>query len=157
MKNLTLILTSILFFGSGLFFIIQESTKRIEPSVVTQKIEQDLNVAKIQNFFPPTIEDLSQIKITIHTRNSNWKKKILQSILLPFAKNPDGKYSMQIDVIENFEPVSEALLILQFNIFENKTKNKIWENSRIYHLSPEDLKDFSQPASQNQVLKENEK
>ena len=143
MKNLILILASILFLGSGLFFVLQE-TKAAPIPALTKKIEQDLNLAQIQNFFPPSTQSLSQIKIITHTKNPVWKELILKSIQLPFSKNLSGQYSLQIDAIENFEPTEEAILILQFNIFDNKTKNKIWESSRIYHLDKDTLKFFPQ-------------
>lgn len=144
MKNAFLILSVILFSGTGIFFVIEE-TRLVPHSIFSQKVERDLSLAKSQNFFPPPTQSLSQIKITIHTKNQKWKESILQSILLPFSKTPDGKYSLQIDAIENFKPPSEALMILQFNLFDNKSQNKIWESSRIYHLTVEDLKGFPNP------------
>ena len=141
MKNLILFLFSILLLSLGIFFVIQGSSKP-PVSKLAQKIDQDLTEAQRLNFFPEKVTSLSQIQIVIHTNNQSWKEKILKSLPLTFEKSKEGKYSLQIDVIENFTPSTEAILILQFNLFDNMTKNKIWENSRIYHLSKEDLQEF---------------
>lgn len=141
MKNLVLVLISIVSFALGLFLIIHEPS-HLKFTTLSQRIEQDLSTAQIQNFFSQKTRDLSQIQIVIHTKNKIWKEKILKSIILPFESLPTGSYSLQIDAIENFIPKPEAILILQFNLFENSTKNKIWESSRIYHLDSNELKEF---------------
>ena len=142
MKNLFLALTSTLFLALGVFLLIQEQR---EPAIsnFSKKVASDLIQARRQNFFPKPIESLSQIQIATHTKNKQWKQKILKSISLPFDKSSSGKYSLQIDAIESFVPEAEAILILQFNIFEDATKNKLWENSRIYHLDKIDLEEFN--------------
>ncbi len=142
MKNLFLALTSIFLLIAGVFFLVQE-TNTPAISLLAQKIDQDLIAAQQNNFFPETIHSLSQIQITTHSQNKIWKERIPKSIHLPFDQSPDGKYSLQIDAIENFTPDTEAILILQFNLFENMTKNKIWESSRIYHLDKSDLTDLA--------------
>lgn len=141
MKNLLLVLFSILFLALGILFLIQDENK---PSIsnLTKKIAEDLIQAHRQNFFPPPINSLSQIQIATHTKNTLWKQEILKSISLPFDKISSGKYSLQIDAIESFTPEAEAILILQFNLFDDATKNKLWESSRIYHLDKIDLAEF---------------
>ena len=141
MKNLVLVLTSIVSLALGLFLIIHEPS-HLKFTTLSQRIEQDLSTAQIQKFFSQKTSDLSQIQIVIHTKNKIWKEKILKSIILPFESSSTGKYSLQIDAIENFTPEPEAILILQFNLFENSTKNKIWESSRIYHLDSNELNEF---------------
>lgn len=141
MKNIIIILISASLFAIGVFFINQETTNLTSTSI-SKKIDQDLKAALNQNFFPPTIMAISKIRITVHSKTIAWKQKILSNIILPFETAPNGKYSLQIDAIENFTPSSEAILILQFNLFENLTQNKRWEGSRIYHLDKNDLAIF---------------
>ncbi len=141
MKNLIIILISACLFAIGVFFINQDTADHSATSI-SKKIEQDLKAALNQNFFPPTIQSVSKIRITIHSKSNAWKQKILSNIILPLDASPKGKYSLQIDAIENFTPSSEAILILQFNLFENLTRNKKWEGSRIYHLDKDDLAIF---------------
>ncbi len=145
MKNVITTIISIFLLASGVFFIIQGEQDSSVPALA-KKIDQDLKAAKNQNFFPKSVESVSKIRITIHTKNPHWKETILKSIILPFEVSPTGKHSMQIDVIENFSPTTEAILILQFNIFENSTQNKKWESSRIYHLDKEDLTSFAESS-----------
>ncbi len=142
MKNLFLCLISILLLLMGVFFLFQDQNK---PTIsnLTKKIAEDLNQTHRQNFFPKPIDSLSQIQIAIHTKNKLWKQKIIESIRLPFEITSKGNYSLQIDALESFTPETEAILILQFNLFENATKNKIWENSRLYHLDKIDLAEFN--------------
>ncbi len=148
MKNLVTILISVFLLALGIFFINQE-THEPQAAPLGKKIDQDLRSAQKQNFFPSTVQLVSKIRITIHTKKPAWKETILSSIILPFEVIPKGEYSLQIDAIENFTPASEAILILQFNLFENSTQNKKWEASRIYHLDKEDLTSFTATSGAN--------
>lgn len=138
MKNIIIILISVCLFFLGVFFINKDTADQ-SPTSISKKIDKDLKSALNQNFFPPTIQSVSKIRIIIHSKSKAWKQKILSNIILPFEASPKGEYLLQIDAIENFTPFSEAILILQFNLFESLTQNKKWEGSRIYHLDKNDL------------------
>jgi hypothetical protein len=111
-------------------------------SALGKEIYNDLRKAQDEKFFPEQFNSLENIKITSHSKDPKLAKKIQENSVLPFETKKDGKYTLQIDALEILEPIAEAQLILQFNLFENQTGNKIWESSRLYHLEASTTKDL---------------
>ena len=66
MKNMIALLISSGLVALGIFFINQETVEKPSTSI-SKKIDQDLRVALKQNFFPPAIQSISKIRVTIHT------------------------------------------------------------------------------------------
>lgn len=112
------------------------------------RILADLQSLSNQAFFPQGFNSLKKIRLLIHSKENGLKKTLINSVQLPFTEKDSGTHSLQIDVIENLEPNNEALIILQFNLFENETQNKIWEASRSYELTTSEVEELKPRSGQ---------
>ena len=113
---------------------------------LAKRIYVDVENLKQAKYFPSQVNSLNTIKIAIHTKDEQLKRAILQNIHLPLKAKKDGNFALQVDVIENFDPPEEAQIILQFNLYETLSRNKIWEFSRLYQLSLQEFDDLKKLA-----------
>lgn len=148
MKNIVLIITAILFLALAVVFFLkdQQPPPDLRP-LLGKRIFAELEGLKKQNVFPPEVNSLKTIKIAVHTPSVGLKKVILKNIILPFEAQPEGFFSMQIDVLENLTPPEEAQLILQINLFENRSQNKIGEYGHTIKISKEELEYLQKEAA----------
>lgn len=139
-----LLLSAFLLCAGSLFIFVKQSTSR-RPTFFSEKVFSDLNELQEKDFFPKSFRDLFAIRLLIHTNDETLKEQIYKNLNFPFETTKDGHFILSMDAIPNFDEKNESLLILQFNLFERSTSNKVWEASRQYKISHEDLKYFETP------------
>lgn len=131
--------------GAGLLVIKHRETQVDKLPLLGKRIYVDVENLRHGKFLPSQIDNLQTIKIAVHTKDDTLKRALLKNILFPLKAKRDGHFSLQVDVIENFD--DDPQVILQFNLYENLSKNKIWEFARLYQLSPAELEEIKKLAA----------
>lgn len=96
----------------------------------------DLKKLKEEKKLPEYLNDVRQIFIVDRRTQSNSLNWLEISKFL-FPQKANGSYDLQIEIFEiNNEkaPPKKRVLFCQMSLFEEKTKNKVWELSRSYNL-----------------------
>lgn len=113
-------------------------------SAASETIQKDLKEIKATVSFPPELQQIHQVFVSDH-RTQKSEIDWLHLSTQYFPQKKDGLYDLQIEVFDDGTPTpenSDNLMILQFSLFELKSRNKVWEMSRSYKHS-----DFPGPAS----------
>lgn len=100
-------------------------------AVISRQFEDDMHFLKERKFLPTMWNDLKEIHLSpTSASTTQWLKESQPRI----ETHPDGKYSLEYVLIDDKEAV-----MVQLNITDLQSKNKVWELSRIYSLTGEDL------------------
>lgn len=108
------------------------------------QIHDDFRRMREQKLLPAEMTKLHEVFVLDHrTQKSslNWKDLSAHN----FPNQPDGLYDLQIEVIDASSSPQDRdrLQIIQFSLFDRKSRNKIWELNR----------EYTPPLSQNQPSK----
>lgn len=140
------ILLTLVIVATGLYLIInnldltngpstsldQQPENMTESQKLAQLLLADLENLVQENLLPLELQNLSKVSITAHSeRAKKWLEEERFNGI--FNQSKEGKFSLEIDVLEWTEE-NKSGAIFQLNLFENSTKNKIWEISRSYTL-----------------------
>lgn len=130
--GLFLILTNFDLNTDGPDSIEQQTENMSDGQRLVQLVRSDLERLAQENLLPLELQNLSEVSLTSHSeRAKEWI--VEQNFNNIFKQSKEGKYNLQIDLLEWSEGEKNGA-ILQFNLLENSTKNKIWEISRSYDL-----------------------
>lgn len=107
-------------------------TDKSDESPFARTISTDLLKLMKENQIPKA---WSKIKTVRYNFNSESSKKLLMNTGLSIVKkNKKGSFHLEIEFIEVPDD-KEPTVILQFSLFNLKSKNKIWELGRTYQTS----------------------
>lgn len=118
-----------IYFGEALLFPEKSSFPR---DSIEYSIDTDLIQLKHEGK-AGTFNNLKKVYLSDHRvqkHNIDWSKIFSNH----FTESPDSNHTLQIDLFDsiNEKTNKEDLLIVQFSLIEDSTKNKIWEMSRTY-------------------------
>ncbi len=127
----------VLMFASGLsllgFSLYQKlvpNADSIQMSSQSHFVSRDIYSLYKKGKIPRYFFQLKSIKWTYYDKDL---KKVIPQNSLPFKISPNGQFSLEVDAFSAPQENSKAV-VLQMNLFDNKTKNKIFEMSRNYEV-----------------------
>ncbi len=116
---------------SAIIFIYKEELLKLKDNqskseIISSAFEDDMKFLKERKFLPAIWDDLKEVSYTGSTpAASQWLAESK-----PFIKlKPDGKYQLEYILIDD----NDAALV-QLNITDIQSGNKVWELNRVYPL-----------------------
>ena len=131
MKSFALVvvaMAALLFLGAGLGFVF---TKEADSALKLERLlDEDMERLQAKNLLPKELKSLSAVELNGGTDTA---KSWLKDMAFPFNVKKDGKYLLEVLVVDWTEGPKDGALV-QLNLVENKSGNMVWELGRTYIL-----------------------
>ncbi len=106
------------------------SVQHIEMQSQSHFVSRDLHQLHKQGQIPKYFFQLKNIKWSYHDEDL---RKDIPEESIPFKANASGLYNLEVDAFSSQQKTSK-IAVIQMNLIEVKTGNKIWELSRNYEI-----------------------
>lgn len=143
--NIKLIILAIAF-CAGIGILIQShlgidtvpnSEQNLDVNSSSHFVSQDFFTLNKEKKLPIVFGDLKNINLTYHDTNL---KKIIPKDAIPFKTHKSGRYKLDIEAFSAPDDKS-TIIVLQMNVIDTKTGNKIFELSRNYEVQKKEKPD----------------
>lgn len=104
----------------------------LQPADVRLKISMANDWQKLSSdkLLPPQLSQVSQVAYSSDaSQASDW----IKTLGSPIRRNPKGTYQLNIYVIQWIDGHEQGAIV-QYDLLEKSTQNKIWEMSRSYKI-----------------------
>lgn len=141
----TALLILIVAFITGVYLLIAPSSQNKNSVLKKESLELGSNANFVtqdfvnlfkQNKLPPQFWDLNKIEFLYHDPEL---QKLVPPTSLPFRTKNDGKFKLEVETFSAPDE-NKKIIVLQLNVLDLKSKNKVYELSRNYEVDLEQFK-----------------
>ncbi|NUN05209.1 MAG: hypothetical protein HUU57_05550 [Bdellovibrio sp.] len=128
------VITGLALHDEGLLLFRSKDTECVQKTPAQQLvslIENDFHTLSQNKELPAAWSSIEKVEVRM---NSILAKALLGSLLPAFNHVPDGKNSLELEVVDLPDEVNPGIII-QASLFDIKSKNKIFEIGRTYTMS----------------------